>query len=205
VAGSIALYGFPLGQDPQDLVDCDDLAALVDLHVAPHRNDRAARELGLLDLDRFVTVEAVDCVAGEHRAIEVPVRPRDEHVDALEQALAQRLDLVGHRVAQHWPVNLCAHHSRGDDAAPARLLRIVRIAEQRIVISATVREIADIVLGRGLEIFAGLRRLVESEQLALALDVVVGDLVSYGLLPLVALFDIGFRFDHANRSLLPVI
>src|SRR3546814_11978637 len=48
------------------------------------------------------------------RSIEIPLRPRHEDVNALEQAFPQRLDLVGHRVAEHRLVDDARHHPRRD-------------------------------------------------------------------------------------------
>jgi hypothetical protein len=128
--GIFALLGRGLAfrQHAQDAVDGDYLAALVHLHVAAHGNDRAAGELALLYLAGLFAVEAVDRVAGPHRAIEVPRRARDEHVDSFEQALAQALDLVRDGIALHRCVDLRDHHARRDHPAPTRATSIVGIA-----------------------------------------------------------------------------
>src|SRR3546814_7010825 len=46
------------------------------------------------------------------------------------------------------------HHPRRDHAAPAGLLRIMGVGVERPVVAHAVREIADTILGRGLDILA---------------------------------------------------
>jgi hypothetical protein len=53
-----------------------------------------------------------------------------------------------------------------------------------------VREVADVILGGGLDIFTRRCRLIEAEQCALTLYVLVGDRIVDGLPPLVALENI---------------
>ena len=68
-----------------------------------------------------------------------------------------------------------------------------------------MREIANIILGRGLDIFAGPRGLVKAEQQALAINVMVGDFIVDRLLPIVAFQNILCRIAHRNHSLKPVV
>src|SRR3546814_17130888 len=62
------------------------------------------------------------------------------------------------------------HHPRRDHAAPAGLLRIMGVGVERLVVAHAVREIADTILGRGLDILARPGRLIEAEQRPLPID-----------------------------------
>src|SRR6185369_1734013 len=66
-----------------------------------------------------------------------------------------------------------------------------------------VGPVADRIDRGGLDIVRHLRRLVPPQQLALPVDIVIGDLVRSGLLPLLALLDVGLGLAHGNS--LPMI
>ena len=74
---------------------------VVDHDVAADLDHRAVGELGLLDLQALLAVEAEQPVAGEQRPVPLPRTTRDEHVDAAEYALGLSLDLVREGITQH--------------------------------------------------------------------------------------------------------
>jgi len=79
------------------------------------------------------------------------------------------------------------------------------IAIERLVIAHAMREIPDIIFGCGLDIFAGPGGLVESDQFALTLDILVRYLIGYGFLPFITLFYVGFCVCHVISPLSPVV
>ena len=81
----------------------------------------------------------------------------------------------------------------------------MRIAIKRLVIADAMRKVANIIFSCGLDIFARLCGLVESDQLALTLNICIRDFISDGFLPFFTLFYVGFRVGHDISPLPPVI
>ena len=100
------------------------------------------------------------------------------------------------RIAEHRLVDEAGHHAGRDHPAPPGLRGIVGVAEQRVVVAAAIGPVADRIVRGGLDVLGGLLRLPDSDQLPLALDIRVENLVGDRFLPLFALLDIGFRLGH---------
>ena len=194
----LALFGrsFALGQDPQQIVSRNHFAPLVDLDPPRDIDDRPAGKFRLFDLTRNLAFVGVDRVPGPDRPIEGEVRPGDEDMNAFEQTLAQRPDFVRGRIAEHRLADLTHHHTRRDDATPARLPGVSRIDKQRIVVAAAIGPVTDRVFRSRLDIVGPPHRLPVSDELALPFDVAVQNLIGRGLLPFLALLDIGFLGRH---------
>jgi hypothetical protein len=166
-----------LGEHPQDAVHAEDLAVLVDGDVAAHLDQRAAGELGVLDLARLLPVEAEHPIAGAQRAEPLPRAAGDEHVHAAEHALGLRLDLGGDRVAEHRRLDVPDHRAVADLRAPARRRAVVLLGVQRVVVTDTERPVAQRVRrGRRVQLAVPAGDVDPQKQAGL-LDVFVNELV----------------------------
>ena len=150
--------------DREQAQDRDDLAPLVQLHRAVHLDHRPLGELGLLLLDRFETLVAVERVAGEHRSVPVDRAAGHEHVDAAERRAPQA---VRRAVTLHRRVQDRRHRRRRDLRTPAGGEPVPDVVPQRVVVADRSCVVADRVRRRDGELLArAVRRLHPDERAA---------------------------------------
>jgi hypothetical protein len=114
------------------------------------------------------------------------------------------LEVDGPAMREKRLANLANHHAGCDHIAPTRPLRVIRVREQRIVITAAIGPVTDRVMANRLDILRHFAWLFKADKLLLTFNIFITNFVGNGLLPLFALLNIICLRGHSSSPKLIV-